>query len=687
MILAQFQTEPIGLPKLLSSPSDHATQLPVSGDFEASGRLRATLEPPALELKGTASIRAIEVGQFSLGDTNLAYALAGDGFDFSGGELQALGGQAQLHGRWTFGTAHAAPVKTPDELPNGLDGGADRGEQLHLEGRFQDVQLAEFLSRLTTGLPSVSGQAQGQFQLDYRAIASGSGQRISFSGSATTSRIQGLGSAIEKLLFEFAGTDKDLRLPRWTALLPAGTISGSATLLPDTEGLVWNTFLSASGLDLEKLLRMQVPANAGYAVRGRVALDAVLRVDLGSCEVKGGGTARLSNLILDNLPALDSVTGRLEIPDNQQLVLRDFHAVGWGGSGRGTFTIDRQPGVKMPVKLVLERVDGIELAQPFDAWPALRGKARGRLSGRGWLAIPNASSAQPWSGAGEFDVSSGAFSGLPLKQARLTVLVGEEATAEISRARIGTVYPEALGGPAGENKILVRVATAQTANGTARGHCILRIGTPLRYYSQFRFDSLSLATLAQSVFGSPHQIAGTLSGDINLYGTDRGAHDARGDMRLNLRDARLWPFPVFAVIAKVLKLNLSESGAFDRGDGVAFLKDRTLTFQEFGLAGSAVQLFGEGTVGLDGRIKMEVVGNVDTPISRRVPLLDKFQQALGFLQQRLIKIHLSGTLDEPTAVPVPLHDLSEPALRFFKGVLSGVMFDTEAPRSRVRTPQ
>jgi hypothetical protein len=105
------------------------------------------------------------------------------------------------------------------------------------------------------------------------------------------------------------------------------------------------------------------------------------------------------------------------------------------------------------------------------------------------------------------------------------------------------------------------------------------------------------------------------------------------------------------------------------------LANGTLNFEEFRLYGDTGKLIGNGTVGLDGQVDLEVVGNFDPGLTKNVPILNVLQKAANMAQQRLVKFRIMGTLADPFAVPVPLQDVTEPAEKFLRGILTGTLFD------------
>ncbi len=646
--------------RMLPTPLRHASrettpgeeaETGVAGEIEATGVVAGTLVPEDLAVGGSATIHRLVVGRRVLGDVHLDYQRVGRGLDLDGAELDVFGGKVQARGRWEWasGVAAAPGSQAPAR-------GHSDPARLTLEGDWQGVEADQLAAAWATGLSGVRGKTSGTFEFS-RPLEAG-GVPV-FTAELRAPRLwwNNLPGAQGVLRYEQEGDER--RVPRWSVRLAAGELHGSVELVRDGEAPAAVIRVAGESLDLEQALRDAGSAPAappGGTPRGRLVMDGEFRIDPETGRTVGSGKARVTRLGLPGLPVIDSLETRFTWSESK-LWLDDCAATGWGGTARGRVLFDLSPGAPTWANITLDRVDKIELVRLAEAWPAVAGKARGKISGRGRLLLPRPNAPKAISGTGDYVLEAALLAGLPITQ-------GE-----------GTVE-------AGRQQVLIRLRNARANRGTLDADALIRLAEPAQYETNVRFTGLDLATVARSVFASPHPVVGTLSGDMQLRGTDRGSQDATGEMHLRVSDANLWPVPVFAALAKVMNLNLAKSGAFRDGEvRRATLKDRTLTLDEFWLSGAAAQLYGQGVVTLDGQIKLEVVGNASTPIPRDIPVLGTLRRAIDYLQQRLVKIHLNGTLNDPVAVPVPLHDLTEPAIRFFTGVVNGAMLGNE-PRTR-----
>jgi hypothetical protein len=232
-------------------------------------------------------------------------------------------------------------------------------------------------------------------------------------------------------------------------------------------------------------------------------------------------------------------------------------------------------------------------------------------------------------------------------------------------------------------RILIQVRDAKVARGNAQGAAVFALTKPITYDANARFSGLDLTTVARSMFASQHQVSGQLSGEMQLHGTEHGLPDLSGEFRrMRVDNGDLWHLPVVAVMvrepAEVLNrmLNRDAPGGSQVAEAPRItLAKGVLTFDEFRLYGDAGKLLGNGTVGLDGNVDLDVVGNFDPGLTKNVPIVNLLQRAANKAQQWLVKFRITGTLSDPIAIPVPLQDLTEPAEKFFRGILTGTLFD------------
>ena len=118
---------------------------------------------------------------------------------------------------------------------------------------------------------------------------------------------------------------------------------------------------------------------------------------------------------------------------------------------------------------------------------------------------------------------------------------------------------------------------------------------------------------------------------------------------------------------------------FETGDIKARLAHGVVHVERLRLSGGVVQLLLEGSVGLQGRVDLQVIGStgfsaIQTSVLRRLGLdypaggpipSSALARATSQLSTRLVRLKVTGSVRNPTVQIVPLYQLTEEALRFF----------------------
>ncbi len=669
---AQFQMNPVSLTDFAPLDPTSTHKPAVQGQLRVAGKLTGQLQPWSIQLGGTGSLSTCSVGGQRIGDSSFKYQMVGDGINVSGLELNAFDGRLRAGGRWSWAASRVDPPSRPVTKSKVDHPPADR---LTLSGDYERVDSATLLRALGSTDAGIEGRAKGRFQFEFAPKTSSQPERLQFTSAIEFKTVRLAGLDTENVKAQLRISDDSFSVPEFVAQSPAGRLSGSARAENTAAGKVILAQVSSAKLSLEELIPwlggVSDPSSPKGIVSGQLSIRWDPKEDSLSCQ----GSGRASPLVIDGLPAIDQVVAKQVEIKNGKIVLRDYQANLWGGSARGIATIDLNDAASRIVEVSIEQAQDIELTRLLEAWPASAGRPVGKLSGAGTFYVPGQQSAGAILGTAEFDLDSAIIAGLPVNRAEGTIEVWNAATHELASGR---VQPRrANGSPKGNDpRILIKIRDSRAARGSMRGNISVHMNRPITYDTNLQFNGLDLATVARSLFGSPHAIAGSLTGELRLHSTERGMADATAEMRLRLQNANLWPFPLFAVLAKVLSLDPTKSAAFHTADvRRATLQNGVFDFPEFWLASDVAKLFGQGTIGMDGRLNLEIVSNVDTGVTRGMPVLGSLQNLLNNFQRRLIKLRVTGTLDDPMAVPVPLQDLSEPALKFFKGVLTGSLFE------------
>jgi hypothetical protein len=440
--------------------------------------------------------------------------------------------------------------------------------------------------------------------------------------------------------------------------------------------------LQSSQLQLAPLAASFGRTTGGIA--GTASGQLAVRWDLSGAELSAQGSGQMQRLVFGRLPVIDSVQLRQFELRGGKLFLPQFQASLWGGTAAGSGTLDFSEGADRTAEFSITELARVDLPKLAAGWPIPGGPLRGRVSGSGRFSVSRKGPAQAVLGSGQFTVESGVFAGLPTGRTVGSIDAFDSASHEIVNGRVQA--KQAPGAArSGDQRILITIHEAHPARGTVQGSVLIAQANSGRmtYDAGLRLNALDLATVAQVVFASQHPVSGSLSGEMRFIGGDRGSDDVRGEMWLRVDNGNLWRLPVLAVfmresnraVNRLLNLNLAEQRPQTAMARRITLDRGKLYVHEFWIDGDVGKLFGEGTIALDGRINLNFVGNFDTGLPNNVPLIGQINDALNFLQQRLVKFHLTGTLSDPVAIPVPLQDLTEPAEKFFRGVITGSRLD------------
>lgn len=678
-LLAKFRVEQFDLTQLGSRASPKGAARPVTGQMDATGTLQGTLNPLALKLGGITYVQRLSVGGFEFGDTAARYSLVGDGFDFDGAELEALGGKIRLNGRWEW-----AAEKTTASDQNAKPGlvAENRSNHVSVRGSCEELDLASLVQRFSATAPNIRGRAKGDFQIDcpLNPVDGDFDPRITGSIESAQLRVGTVTVANAKANVQFTGGV--LTVPDWSATLDGETISGSASIDQLKTAPRITAQATATSLDLAKVFRSAGTTQKAMLTRGSASGRVAVRWESTTGSIQGQGNVRLTSVVLPGLPPIDSIsTSKFEIRDSR-LTLRAFQAALWGGTARGTATIDLSKNADRLADVELERLERIDFARLTATWPVGKAEPRGKLSGAGKFHIPGNTPNRVVFGAGAFDLEAGSIFGLPVTQASGTLDAWDASTHEIVAGRLQPRRSKPTKQTA-DPRILVQIRDAKAARGNVQGAVVFALNRPVAYDTNLRFSGLDLTTVAKSLFNSQNPVSGVLSGEMQLHGTERGTPDLNGEFRrLRVDNGDLWHLPVVAVIVRDSGKVLNRIFNRDAPDGSqtveaarVTLANGTLNIEEFRLYGDTGKLIGNGTVGLDGQVDLEVVGNFDPGLTKNVPILNVLQKAANMAQQRLVKFHIMGTLADPIAIPVPLQDVTEPAEKFLRGILTGTLFD------------
>jgi hypothetical protein len=675
-LTVQFRLMPLELADLAP---ERVSGNSLSGRLEATGTISGRLESDSVKIRGDGIVRRLRCGPLECGDARFQYDWTENVLRLTGLDVTTLGGRFRGSCDWWPGVEGTRPDagRTASHTPRR----ATSRSHFRATGSFDAVDSRQLLDAFGVRDTSIQGPISGELKLEFDPAAERLLDTLRGSGHASSRRLAAGSVPIVGAAAEFEINGPTIAVRSLAGTLPAGDVTGTARIdLSDADRSL-TAELQSPNLELAKLAP-QAARDAAVPVAGTTDVKLSIRYDLATGDVTGRGAGRIRSFRVADLPRIDSVTVPAFELRNGMLSLTEFQANLWSGTASGSCDVNLVPGAGKLADVTLTRVDRIELSQMTANWLAASGRPRGRASGTGRLVLAGASPQPAVLGTGEFTVESAVFANLALGKTVGSIEAFDAATHEIAGGKIQ--LRRSPTGTAAQQRVLIRVREARPARGNLQGTALLGVnGNNISYDTSLRFSGLDLATVTQTMFASRNPVSGVLSGEMRLVGNDRGPEDAHGEMWFRVDNGNLWRFPVLAVFVRessrtlnrLLNLNLAEQGPQTAVARRVTLDRGVLHVQEFWIAGDVGRLFGEGKVGLDGRIDLDFVGNFDTGLSKNVPVLSQLNSAFKVLQQRLIKFHITGTLNDPVAVPVPLQDLTEPAERFFRGIITGTLFD------------
>jgi hypothetical protein len=270
---------------------------------------------------------------------------------------------------------------------------------------------------------------------------------------------------------------------------------------------------------------------------------------------------------------------------------------------------------------------------------------------------------------------------------RTSLGVGTRGTATVAMAR-GKLFDIAVTDlriplewnlVRGAGDFHVRDATGTVGQGQLRGEASLTLfpGLPPRLSGQVRFSNLNLqmlTTAAESVSGA-NQVSGRFEFAAQQF---QSANDLTGSLQATLGETRPYQLPILADVLPFMGLRQSNQSTTKRGEVSASLSGGVFRVRRFGLSGSNLELFGEGTVTLAGRLNLSVTATTQAlPIDPFLLRLLGITSDVGplpvsailriteFLQNRVIYAQVTGSIRQPTVRIKPLAILSDEAARYF----------------------
>jgi hypothetical protein len=310
--------------------------------------------------------------------------------------------------------------------------------------------------------------------------------------------------------------------------------------------------------------------------------------------------------------------------------------------------------------LVLDRASAQRLLAP---WPEVDEQVQGTLEAR-----LHGSIGRTISGAGTVALSQGSIAGVDVSGIRLPLQFSYATSS-------------------GRGEVHVRESTIQVARGRITGALQASFGRETSLESNWRLVGLELRNLAGSTSRLGQIGGGRISGRASLSARNlQSANDLTGTFNLTLAQAQALQFPVLRTLAQYITPAAPQSTTFQQGELRGRLSRGVINIERFALVGPSTRLLAEGSVGLQGRLALDVVAQRGSqqPLAgallRRIALpiiqvqtvpFALLTQANDLLADRVIYLRVTGTMRSPSIQLRPAAQLGQEAVRFFLNGLVG----------------
>lgn len=623
------------LARLLAWRPGHVSA-PVGGTCSIHAKATGTLRPRRVEAEGQGRLEAFTAGPFAVGDVPFDWMTQADDVVVSVTDAHPFGGTVSA--RALVPTSPGRPVTGTVKLT--------------------EIDTARLAASVPNAQLALAGKASGTLDLSVPADAS----RLVVSGqlAAPDLSVQGIPAENVRLTLTARRGAIDYEI---SAASLGGTVElkGGLPLSAREGDLRAEGALRAVGFRFEPLWKARGTVGAIADLSGRGAFDANVR------NVFEGPEAGLYT------------HGIVE-----------FRDLAWRGQtlGRVRATVAGTPDVWRADPIDGELLGGL-VSGFFWANPAV-GEGGGIARAGYELRVDRAQVETvlglvpglpgPAEGAGSLRIQG---TGGPSWQANAELLVPNARVAGLDLTELRIPAELILPGGNDPGTVRVRQWTARLAGGQFRGDATFRIGTDRAFDSNLTLANLDLEPVARAYSTGPDPATGRVSGRITLAGPDPATTDRyRGKVDLELTDASIVSLPVFREIDRFL--GASRGGLFEQGHLTGTVAGGHLVVEPLTLQGRLAQVHGTGTVGLDGRLDLEVLVSTNQLIPQTGQALLALVPGLGnaeargqqaylsvanFLSNRLLKLRVTGTMKEPSVSLDPSITLANTAVSFFAGVL------------------
>jgi hypothetical protein len=598
----------------------------VSGRATLHADLSGTLRPFLLESSGTAELTGLKVDELRLQDAKFGWAT-----DLERLTVKDL--RTRLYGGDVSGGA-VVPLS------------AQAAGKVDLT--LKDIDVGRLLKEADVDLP-IEGRAGGTVKGTLPPAPPGKQRPVDLTLDLKTPKLKVQGVDAEGLHGKVRYAGEDITYDFGARAL-GGTVEVEGKVprkAPEPGEEAGAGKLRANGLHLERLGPVFGVRQPDWPLSGGVDLAVEFRHQGPDRLPVGAGRVTLQDLAWDGHLWVGLAQAEVVLALDRLLV-RDATATLAGGSVRAGLSLSWKHPQLNHYTLNVYQVDAAEL---LAAWPALKGRIQGQISGnaRGRFGLEVTS-------YGALAVARGKVAGIDVSDWRLPF-----RAVYLAKARRGRVD--------------VQGASGTLARGRVTGEASYTWGGARQLQGKLQFNNVELRGVLHEAAESAYLGGGRITGQLDFSGPGLvGLDQLNAYLEARLVQVQARQYPVFRQLLPTLGLNSSSN--FESGQVRARLAGGVVRVERLSLQGGPGDIYATGTVTTQGRLGLDVHTSARWVgvSANRLPLAPVTSipaRAVGRLSNKLtrglIHVRVTGTIRAPTVQILPVRTIQEEVARFFLG--------------------
>jgi hypothetical protein len=165
-----------------------------------------------------------------------------------------------------------------------------------------------------------------------------------------------------------------------------------------------------------------------------------------------------------------------------------------------------------------------------------------------------------------------------------------------------------------------------------------------------KFRNVSASEIVAEAGGSKGMVQGSLDGMLEASGKTADPNALTGTGEISLRDGQLQQYSLLVALGQILQIEELTQLRLNQAAAKYHLSPGVVNVDELVLRSPNIRLSATGTIGFDGKLRLESELAIDEKIRGRLfqPMRDNFQP-ISEPGYSAIAFHVGGTIDRPNS--------------------------------------